>query len=445
MRRTSTARSVPGRVLSAALLAAALASGVCGSDPAQAPSEPLCGRLSKHEGLRVLELWGTPAQAGYAHGYLLAEEIVRLFDGYVLDKRIVPGPQLYEALLVPAVRRQFVWSPAHEGELEALARGIRDRIGAENLRSEVLDRELKIEDLLVANALADWFGMMCSTFSAWGPLTADGQTITARNLDFPSTDTMRQAQLVVVYRGDGKRLPWIGVSWPGMIGVYTGMNSAGVTMLVHDAAGLPPSEVTGFTPRALVLREALEQATARDFIEQVQRVFQSRRVLVGNNIHVSGPRLDGRPPAAVFEYDGNARNAGVTTRLPDPSADGIGVLWNTNHLRLRRPPRECWRYEELGEQLGRRASSGQKLDPTAALALISRVRQDTTLHSVCFVPHKKTMCVSIPAVNDRVVELNLNKWLERSIGEVDRPRRPSSAGDSRSDRQKREPSKRGRP
>jgi len=397
-------------VLSATLLAAALASVACGADPVQ----PLCGRVTQHEGLTALELWGTPEQAGYAHGYLLAEEIIRLFDGYVLDKRIVPSPQLYEALLVPAVRRQFVWSAAHEGELEALARGMQERIGAENLRSEVLERELKIEDLMVANALADWFGMMCSTFSAWGSLTINRQTITARNLDFPSTRIMERAQLVVIYRGNAQSHSWVGVSWPGMIGIYTGMNSAGVAMLMHDAAGLPPSEVAGFTPRALILREALEAARAEHFAEDVRRVFQSRHVLVGNNIHVSGPLLDGRAPAVAFEYDGNARDAGVSVRTVET---GGTALWCTNHMRLRRPPGECWRYKELTEQLGRLAEDGRKLDATLALELIRRVGQDTTLHSVCFVPHKKTMYVSIPAINDRVVELKLDEWLKRPIGE----------------------------
>jgi hypothetical protein len=406
------------------------------------PAKPLCGRLSEHGGLSVLELWGTPEEAGYAHGFLLAEEIVALFDGYVLDKKIVPNPLLYEAVLVPTVRRQFVWSPAHERELESLARGIRDRIGSENLRSKVLDRELKIEDLMVANALADWFGMMCSTVSAWGPLTADGQTITARTLDFPSTRLMEGAQLVVIRRGDGQTHPWMGVSWPGMIGVYTAMSSAGVTLLIHDAPGLKPSEVTGFTPRSLTLREALEKATAEDFVQDVQRVLQSRRVLVGNNIHASGPLVGERSPAVVFEYDANARHSGVTVRTPANTDDPIaGALWNTNHMRLRCPPRECWRYEQLGDQLREMAKNGRKLDPTSALALIGRVRQDTTLHSVCFVPHKKTMYVSILAISDKVVEFNLDEWLNRPTRDSDCSHASAAPADAPPpDKRRRDPS-----
>ena len=385
------------------------------------PSPPLCGRLTEHKGLPVLELWGDAEQAGYAHGYLLAEKIVRLFDGYVLDRKVTPNPAIYETLLLPAVRRQFVWSPAHERELRAIGRGMRDRLAPATPRSEVLDRELTVDDLLAANALADWFGMMCATVSAWGPLTVDGQTITARNLGFPSTGVMERAQLVVIRRGDGRMRPWIGVTWPSLIGVYTAMSDAGVTMLMHDAPGLSPSEALGFTPRSLILREALEQATPGNFIRDAQTTLQIRRVMVGNNIHVSGPLTAGHSPAAVFEYDANARGTGVTVRSAEKNGPPLtDALWCTNHQRLRRAPSECWRYDQLSARLADLTKEGRKLDPAAALKLIESVRQDITLHSVCCVPHKRIMYVHIPAISEKVVEFRLEEWLKRPIGGPDR-------------------------
>lgn len=406
------------------------------------PAQPLCGRLTDCEGLTVLELWGTPEQAGYAHGFLLAEEIVRLFDGYVLDKKVMPNPQVYELMFVPGVRRQFVWSPACERELEALAQGVQDRLGPDKLRSEVLDRPLKLEDLMVANALADWFGMTCSTFSVWGPLSADGQTITARNLDFPSTSIMERQQLVVIRRGEEKTRSWIGVTWPALIGVYTAMNDAGVTMLVHDAPGLSPSEAVGFTPRSLILREALEQASPESFAGDVRRVLESRRVMVGNNVHVSGPLTDSAPPAVVFEYDANAQSAGVTLRTAETGGAALeNALWCTNHLRLRRPPQECPRYELLEQRLTQMTRSGEQLDLSSALRLIRAVKQDMTLHSVCFVPHRKTMYVNIPAISETVVEFNLEEWLKRSPD----PSAPTAEPAGCASPQEKDASKRGQP
>ena len=33
------------------------------------------GQVERHQGLRVLRLWGTAEERGYAHGYLLAKDI----------------------------------------------------------------------------------------------------------------------------------------------------------------------------------------------------------------------------------------------------------------------------------------------------------------------------------------------------------------------------------
>lgn len=396
-------------------------------DPVGKQIPDLCGRLSTCEGLPVLELWGTPEQAGFAHGWLMAESIVALFDGYLLDPKILRGPAVYETLLIPAVRRQFTWSKAHEAELQGVCDGVAARLGRDKARSEKLGRELGVADLMAANALADWYGMFCSSFSAWDGLTTDGQTITARNLDFPSTRTMARSQIVLVYRGDGTRPGWVGVTWPGLIGVYTAMNADGVTLLMHDASGLPNSETDGFVPRALILREALEAARPASYLDDVQAVFAQRRVMVGNNIHVSGPRAAapdlataaGPAPAAVFEFDGNRRDRGVTRRVPDADVAAGQVLCCTNHMcdRVDGPPpaqSNSWdRFHTLSEALSRARADGQRLDAADALQIIDRVRRPDTLHTVVLQPAKRSMRVRIPVIADGVVEFRVDAWLAR--------------------------------
>jgi hypothetical protein len=344
----------------------------------------------------------------------MAEDIVRLVDEFMLDPRIINNPAMYEAMLIPTVRRQFVWTDSQQAELNAILDGVKDRLG-DRARSKRLDRELVVEDLMAGNTLADWFGMFCSTFSVWGALTADGQIITARNLDFPSTAALKHLQIVVIRHGAGEARSWGGVSWPGMIGAYTAMNSDGVTITMHDAHGLKPTEAIGFTPRSLILREALENASPESFIDDVAAVFRKRHVAVGNNIHVSGPRRDGHQPAAVFEYDANAESGdGFAVRTAD--SNGVAVsdaLWCTNHHRLRQPPQKCWRYQRLADRLTRASRSGAKIDPKGAIRLAREVKQDTTLHTVCFVPARTTMYVLIPSVCDNIVEFELKDWLNR--------------------------------
>ena len=239
---------------------------------------------------------------------------------------------------------------------------------------------------------------------------------------------MAEAQLVVIYRGAGGTHSWVGVTWPGMVGVFTAMNDAGVTVLMHDARGLPNSQSSGFTPRALILRQALEAAGVESYVADVQRVFQQCHVMVGNNIHVSGPQQAGQPSAAVFEYDGNRRDGGVSVRLAEHNEAGFAnALWCTNHMCLRKEPVDSDRFERLSRRLSELARERATLDLTAALKLIREVRQRSTLHSVVFEPARRRMHVHIPAVLDRAVEIRLDEWLSRPIGKTPATAKPDSS------------------
>lgn len=380
------------------------------------PSPPteVSGRLTKLAGADVLELWGSPPQAAYAQGFLTAPRIVALFDEYILDPRIVRDPAVYEVMLRPVVRRQFAWSAAQLAEFEALLRGMRDRLGQE-CRSTRLERSIELEDLMVANTIADWYGMFCSSVSVWGRYTADGQTLTARNLDYPGTASMERNQLIVVRQAHGDARGWVGVGWPGALGVYTAMNDQGVTMLMHDAAGLAASYPDGFTPRSFVLREALEAARAESYVGDVARVFARHRVLVGNNVHVSAPRRDALPPAVIFEYDGNREGDGFVCRKPgdDHVAPCADALWCTNHMRLRKPAVESRRFTALAQALARLADESRTLDPRGAFELIDLARQDTTVHTVVLEPARRRMHVRLPLIAPEPIDIRLEDWLGR--------------------------------
>lgn len=377
------------------------------------------GRIAQVSGVTVLELWGTPEQAGYAQGYLMAAQITALFDDYILDPKIMPTPSVYEAL-VPSIRRVFEWPPEILAELTALDHGARDRLGPK-YRSEKLDRELTLEDLLVVNTLADLLHFGCASFSAWGPYTADGQTLTGRNLDFPYTAAMAHSQVVIVRHGQKPGDGWASIAWPGLVGAYSAMSSAGVTIALHDAPGLPLTEGTGLSPRSLTLREALLKSSPETFIKDIQSVLESRRVRVGNNIHASAVATSGRPAAAVYEYDGNPRDHGVQVRLPagpEAASDAeksafLSFLGCTNHMRTRKQPTNCIRYDVIQETFARLRERSEKLDVAGAFDLLKKVRQGHTLHSVVFEPARLRMHVllrdaSAPATID------LREWLNRA-------------------------------
>ena len=408
---------------------------VCTHARADTPPKTVCGRLTQVDGLTVLEVWGTPQEAGFAHGYLLADRLVGLFDEAVLAPEVGAAPEVYEAMLLPAVRQRFIWEPRYEEELAGLLRGMQARLGPDGVRSQRLDRDLTVDDLKLVNSLADWHGVFCSSFAAWGACTVDGDTLGGRNLDYPSTRNMQQAQILLVHRNSESARAWVGVTWPGLIGVYTAMNDEGVTIAMHDATGEPTTALVELTPRTLTLREALEGAASVTFIDDVRRVLEHRRTLIGNNIMVTAPNIPGRPPAAVFEYDGNSRDHGVTLRLADAAAaqSPLDFLCCTNHMRSRKPPSDCRRYDTLTTGLRDALNPDHKLDPPAALRLIQSAVQRTTLHTVVFAPARRTLYVQIPALGDGAVEFNLADCLQRpcdptpiTAGSVPPTRAPSS-------------------
>lgn len=375
--------------------------------------ENLHGRLSTHDGLSVLEVWGSPAEAGYAQGWLVGDRIPDLFDKFLLDPTMLPNLGMYEGMLLRSTRIQFDWDADVLAEIEGIVRGATDRIGAK-FRSEKLDRMLTVDDLLVANTIADLFGEKCSSFSVWGDLTEDGQTLTARNLDFPSTPTMARGAIVVI-----RALPdghgWASLTWPGMVGVVTAMSDRGVCIAMHDANALHPNARTyGFKPRAITLRKALEAAKPESFVDDIAGVFRKSPVYCGNNIHTSRPMLPGNdaPPAAVLEYDGNARDAGVTIRGPAAPSQ-LAALWCTNDVRTRQEPRKCWRFDKISKQLDEWNAAHSKVDVEKAFGLLHEIRQEISLHSVVFTPADRTMRIRIPGQIEGTATIRLADWLKR--------------------------------
>ncbi len=60
------------------------------------------------------------------------------------------------------------------------------------------------------------------------------------------------------------RQAWIGVGWPGLTGVVTGMNAAGLVVTVHPTRTREVRATRGAMPIALLARDVLEQATDLD-------------------------------------------------------------------------------------------------------------------------------------------------------------------------------------
>ncbi|MHC4548789.1 MAG: C45 family autoproteolytic acyltransferase/hydrolase [Planctomycetota bacterium] len=264
--------------------------------PADLP-EAERGRLRLVEGIPIVRLAGTPYEMGRQHGVVLKEQI------RFLDK------EFGQALVERTVGKE---------KLLAWARSVDEFIPAayrEELRGLADGAGMSYERALVANTMVDRFQtMFCSTVVAAGAATKDREVYFGRNLDFPGRNLLHRMTVVIVWEPEGGT-PLVSVTWPGLVGVLSGMNAHGVcgaTMLVHRGRELRPG-----MPYMLMYRDAL--ARARNIDDVYRYIAKTSRTCANNFMAV-----DEKGAAHVVEFD-------HTRAVRRPAAGGS--LCSTNHFR----------------------------------------------------------------------------------------------------------------
>ena len=354
------------------------------------------GTLSEIDGVRVLRVWGTPEERGFAHGYLLADTTVELAEGFLANGPLGGTVERYTKQMLPKLGRMKI-DPRHEAEMQGILAGLETKLGGP-ARIDFLGRPLKYEDIVAINCTGDFVRSGCSSFAAWGEMTEDGHIIAGRNMDWPELSSMVKTPIVFVNAPspDVGAKGWVGITWPAFVGCLTGMNSGGVTAATHDAGGRPPSVTSGFTPYCWIFRKVVETAAPDTAFEDAARVIRGEISIVGNNMMVTRPFANGHPAAAVLEFDADLKNGdGLTVRT---TAESARFLICTNHFRERRDPIDCWRYGQLDRVLKRIAKSNgtRHITLDRAQKMLAGVSpEDTfTYHSVVFEPNKRLMHVA---------------------------------------------------
>lgn len=383
------------------------------------------GSLETIHGVRVLKLWGTAEQRGYAHGYLLGAEIMEVFEGVILSPNVIEDPRGYETEIRAKFLRKMRFSPEQRAELEGMLRGVVDAVGVEGTRLDQVNRNLDVRDLMAGNSFADWARFGCSSFSAWGEATAEGGTITARNLDFLVLGPLETLHVLIAHLepGGGKQR-WVTLAWPSLIGAYTAMNEQGATISMHYGPGREPTHTGAFVPSSLALREAIQTAGGATAVPDVRRILVSQPSMFGFNMHVSSP-LSGQPdPAAVFEYDGDlSKDGGVTPRFSTAAPLKDWIACTNHYCRRGKPPTDLQddslaRYTAIEKALTKARQQHRKIDVPFAWQVIDSVGNENTLHSVVFLPNHKELHVKlarpgVPAMAARPVRFELGELLRR--------------------------------
>ena len=253
----------------------------------------------------------------------------------------------------------------------------------------------------IGHAMQDLMMVGCSSLAVWDEKTEDGDLLIGRNFDFFVGDNFAKNKLIQFIEPDNG-IPYFSVSWPGMIGVVSGMNKEGITVTIN--AGKSKIPLTAKTPISLVAREVLQYAQT---IDEAVAIARKRKVFVSESILV-GSAADRK--AVIIEV--SPKSFGV---FNVPNSDAVIC---TNHfqsevyqddkrnLKHKQESHSEYRYQKLQELL----IQNKKLNPQKMAAVLrdhsgllgkkigfgneKAVNQLLAHHAVIFSPEKRLVWVS---------------------------------------------------
>lgn len=269
----------------------------------------------------------------------------------------------------------------------------------------------------LGHAMQDYMLVGCSSFATWGSQSADSTLLIGRNFDFYVGDAFAENKLVTFCHPD-KGHNFVSIGWPGMIGVLSGMNEAGLTVTINAAKSAMPT--SSATPISILTREILQYASN---IEEALAIAQKRKTFVSESILI-GSAKDGR--AAIIEkspektvlFTGKEKDRIICTNHYQ-SEEFSKDERNMENIRTSDSPYRFARMEEL-------LNEKQPMNPVKAASVLRNhkglqnadlglanemaINQFIAHHSVIFQPEKLLIWVSTsPWQSGQYVAYDLKK------------------------------------
>ncbi len=359
---------------------------VCLGTVTTAAPPKINGTIEQIGTFRVLRVWGTPEEMGFAHGYLLADGIET-----VLNETSSAGPKERLAQYDGFIEQILPFIEIPERTMQEL-RGIIEGIKAKKGKLptlEALQRPMGINDLIFNNAgdMVRAFG--CSGFTVWGDLAGEYGVLTTRNFDYASASPEMQAEHMLLVRQPEGRRQVLTVTWPSYIGAFTGVNEDGVCAFMHDGTGggiRQPDRKR--IPLSLVIADTLEQTTPAMAAKDMQAAMKKLRSYpYSYMVRIATPRVDGHDPGYVLRID----KRGVGKNPANPSS----CITTNHYLTGRGKPvpqaseRSMARYKTLEERLS--STMTREAAWAAQGAVASEHQEFPTLHTLIVYPEARML------------------------------------------------------
>ncbi|WP_419511126.1 C45 family autoproteolytic acyltransferase/hydolase [Alistipes sp.] len=252
----------------------------------------------------------------------------------------------------------------------------------------------------IGHAMSQYMLVGCSSFAAWGGMSADGGLIVGRNFDFYMGDDFARNRIVTFCRPQAG-YPFASIGWAGMVGVLSGMNTEGLTVTINAAKG--PLPLSSATPISILAREILQHAAT---IGEALAIAQSRDTFVSESLLIASARdaeaaiIEKTPRKTVLYRSGGEQIVCTNHYQSEEFADD---RHNRENIAMTDSPYRFARLEEL-------MAANAPLDVPEAVAMLRdqrgaggidigvgndcSVNQSIAHHSVVFRPGELKMWVS---------------------------------------------------
>lgn len=222
------------------------------------------GYLSKRGGIWLLSLEGGAFQLGLLHGRLAAplirkaelqlkemfrelvpsfwiRNLLHLFIRWKLKglDKVIPKEYLYEiAALSHTISKPYI-------EIDSSYQRV-------VWYHSLYDFSLMLEDSPLIG---------CTAFAASGEATLNSHLIIGRNWDFEGGGIFEKDKVLAIFKPEGK-IPFASITWPGHIGVVTGINKEKIFVSINGARG--GKIMDNGIPSLLLIRNLLETSKSID-------------------------------------------------------------------------------------------------------------------------------------------------------------------------------------
>ena len=239
----------------------------------------------------------------------------------------------------------------------------------------------------IGHVMQDYMLVGCTSFAVWGRESADSSLLMARNFDFYMGEEFAKNKLVLFEKPDSG-YAYVSVTWPGMLGVVSGMNTQGLAVTINASKLEVPS--SSATPISILVKSILQYASN---IEEAETIASSFKTFVCESILV-GSANDGRAviiektPSAmgIYSPEGDYASSRMTAASSANMVSQLGGAVESVRQGVASPSAADGSPHGCGSGTGRLAdsSSGNSAASSGGASAVTRIICTNHYQSDCF-------------------------------------------------------------